>query len=109
MIKSPLLTLLACLGFFLLSNLGFAAPRPNIILILADDLGYADTGFNNSPTAKTPHLDRFVKSGVKLTDFRACPMCSPTRAGMLTGRWPLRFGMMRAVIPPWSKYGLPAE
>jgi arylsulfatase A-like enzyme len=82
-------------------------PKPNIVIIVADDLGYADTGFNNSKTAITPHLDRFAKSGVKLTDFRACPMCSPTRAGLLTGRWPLRFGMMRAVIPPWSKHGLP--
>lgn len=108
-IKSHLSNLVSCIGFLLLSNLGFAAARPNIILILADDLGYADTGFNNSATAKTPNLNRFVKSGVKLTDFRACPMCSPTRAGTLTGRWPLRFGMMRAVIPPWSKYGLPAD
>ncbi|MFT5108455.1 MAG: arylsulfatase B [Verrucomicrobiales bacterium] len=86
-----------------------AATPPNIVIILADDLGYADTGFNGSETAKTPHLDRFAKSGVVLADFRACPMCSPTRAGLLTGRWPIRFGMMRAVIPPWSKYGLPAK
>ena len=101
---------LLCLGFSLLTNLGFSAEeKPNIIIIVADDLGYADTGFNGSKTAITPHLDRFTRSGVKLTDFRACPMCSPTRAGLLTGRWPLRFGMMRAVIPPWSKYGLPTS
>jgi len=83
--------------------------KPNIVLIVADDLGYADTGFNGSKNAITPNLDRFAKSGVKLADFRACPMSSPTRAGLLTGRWPLRFGMMRAVIPPWSKYGLPLK
>ncbi len=59
-----------------------AAPKkPNILIIVADDLGYADTGFNGSKTAITPKLDSFVKSGIKLTDFRACPMCSPTRAG----------------------------
>ena len=83
--------------------------KPNILIIVADDLGYADTGFNGSDTAKTPNLDRFAESGVKLTDFRACPMCSPTRAGLMTGRWPIRFGMMRAVVPPWSKVGLPAS
>jgi len=109
MIKLHLPSLLPCLAFLISSLELLGAAKPNIILILADDLGYADTGFNNSPAARTPHLDAFVKDGVKLTDFRACPMCSPTRAGTLTGRWPLRFGMMRAVIPPWSKYGLPTE
>lgn len=83
--------------------------KPNILILVADDLGYGDTGFNGSKIAKTPNLDRFVKSGVNLTDFRACPMCSPTRAGLMTGRWPIRFGMMRAVVPPWSKAGLPAS
>ena len=97
------------LSFLLLSSLSTLQAKPNIILIVADDLGYADTGFNGSKTAITPNLDRLANTGVKLTDFRACPMCSPTRAGLLTGRWPIRFGMMRAVIPPWSTYGLPAK
>tara|TARA_B110000305_G_scaffold229028_1_gene279519 strand:+ start:1338 stop:1799 length:462 start_codon:yes stop_codon:yes gene_type:complete len=71
---------------FSLSSFTFAAEsaapkKPNILIIVADDLGYADTGFNGSKTAITPKLDSFVKSGIKLTDFRACPMCSPTRAG----------------------------
>jgi len=85
-----------------------AAP-PNILLIMADDLGYADVGFNGGKTIPTPNLDRLAATGVNLTDFRACPMCSPTRAGLLTGRWPARFGLMRAVITPWSPYGLPVE
>jgi arylsulfatase A-like enzyme len=85
-----------------------AAPRkPNILIIVADDLGFADVGFNGGKIIATPNLDRLAATGVRLTDFRACPMCSPTRAGMLTGRWPSRFGIMRAVVPPWSKYGLP--
>ncbi|MDE0860726.1 MAG: arylsulfatase [Akkermansiaceae bacterium] len=109
MLKPPLSILLLLLQSSCSLFAAQSSSPPNIVLILADDLGYADTGFNNSLTAKTPHLDRFVKSGVNLTDFRACPMCSPTRAGTLTGRWPLRFGMMRAVIPPWSKYGLPEK
>lgn len=86
-----------------------ADSQPNLLVILADDLGYADVGFNGGKTIATPNLDGLAASGVTLTDFRVCPMCSPTRAGLLTGRWPLRFGMMRAVIPPWSTYGLPSQ
>ena len=83
--------------------------RPNILLLVADDLGFADVGFNGGKVIATPNLDRLAATGVTLADFRACPMCSPTRAGLLTGRWPLRFGLMRAVVPPWSRYGIPAE
>jgi arylsulfatase B len=90
-------------------GVGAADAKPNILILVADDLGYADVGFNGGKVIATPNLDRLAASGMKLTDFRACPMCSPTRAGLLTGRWPLRFGMMRAVVPPWSKHGLPAE
>src|SRR5688500_16594606 len=83
--------------------------KPNILIIVADDLGYGDVGFNGGKTIATPNLDRLAGEGINLTDFRACPMCSPTRAGLLTGRWPARFGMMRGVVPPWSTYGLPPE
>jgi arylsulfatase B len=86
-----------------------AAERPpNIVLIVADDLGRADLGFAGSDI-RTPILDRFVASGVRLDRFYACPVCSPTRAGLMTGRWPIRYGIMRTVIPPWSSYGLPVE
>ncbi len=88
---------------------GAPASKPNILLILADDLGYADVGFNGGKTFATPNVDRLAATGINLTDFRACPMCSPTRAGLMTGRWPLRFGLMRAVVPPWSPHGLPAS
>jgi arylsulfatase A-like enzyme len=87
----------------------FTASKPNVLVIVADDLGYADVGFNGGKTIATPNLDRLAATGINLTDFRACPMCSPTRAGLLTGRWPLRFGIMRAVVTPWSRHGLPAE
>ncbi len=83
--------------------------KPNILLIVADDLGYADVGFNGGEVIKTPNLDRLAASGINLTDFRACPMCSPTRAGLMTGRWPIRYGLMRSVVPPWSTNGLPAS
>lgn len=85
------------------------AGKPNILIIVADDLGYADVGFTGSKVIRTPNLDRLAASGVQLTDFRVAPMCSPTRAGLLTGRWPLRFGIMRAVLPPWSTHGLPGQ
>lgn len=92
----------------LLPVLGRAeSARPNLLILLADDLGWADVGYNGGQDYRTPQLDRLAATGVKLTDFRACPMCSPTRAGLLTGRWPLRFGLMRAVVPPWSAHGLP--
>jgi arylsulfatase A-like enzyme len=96
-----------CLLIF--SCIARAADKPNILILLADDSGYADFGFNGSKIIKTPNLDRFAAQGIKLTDFRACPMCSPTRAGLMTGRYPIRFGMMKAVVPPWSKYGIPSE
>lgn len=84
-----------------------AADKPGILILVADDMGWGDSGFNGGKVIATPNLDRLAATGVNLTDFRACPMCSPTRAGLLTGRWPLRFGMMRAVVPPWSGHGLP--
>ena len=88
--------------------LGIRTPHPpNILILLADDLGYADVTFNGAKDIKTPNLQRLADTGVRLTNFRACPMCSPTRAGLMTGRWPLRYGLMKAVIPPWSKFGLP--
>ena len=85
-----------------------AEAKPNVVILLADDLGYADASFNGGKIP-TPHIDRIAKEGVRLERFYACPVCSPTRAGLLTGRWPLRMGIMRTVIPPWRKWGLPAE
>lgn len=86
-----------------------AANPPNIVILLADDLGYADVGFHGSDI-QTPHLDALASDGVRLENFYSCPMCSPTRAGLLTGRYPIRYGMMRAVIPPYRNFGLaPSE
>lgn len=92
----------------LLPAFSAAAPsKPNILLIVADDLGSADVGFNGGREIKTPNLDRLAATGVRLGRFYACPVCSPTRAGLMTGRWPIRYGLMRTVVPPWSRYGLP--
>ncbi len=80
-------------------------PSPNIIILLADDLGWNDVGYHGSKT-KTPHIDSLAQEGVELDRFYVCPVCSPTRAGLMTGRYPIRYGLMRAVIPPWRDFGL---
>jgi len=82
--------------------------KPNIVIIMADDLGWADVGYHGAKTS-TPNIDRLAKDGVRLENFHVCPLCSPTRAGLLTGRWPIRSGMGESVITPWRKYGLPTS
>ncbi len=86
-----------------------AAAKPNIVLLLADDLGWRDVSFHGGEIA-TPNIDRIAAEGVELTRFYVHPVCSPTRAGLITGRYPIRFGSMRAVYPPWREGGLdPSE
>lgn len=74
--------------------------------MVADDLGWADVGYHGAKTA-TPNIDRLSREGVRLSSFHAAPLCSPTRAGLLTGRWPIRYGMGDSVITPWRRWGLP--
>ncbi len=77
----------------------YAEDHPNIILMMADDLGYGDTGFNGNQIIKTPHLDQMAKDGVKLTHFYAGgPVCSPTRGTFLTGRHYFRYGIWSANV-----------
>lgn len=94
---------------FAASLTALAAPaHPNIVVILADDLGWGDVGFHAGRTA-TPHLDRLVRDGAELTQFYAQPLGTPTRAALLTGRMPIRFGLQYSTIRPWSPYGLPLD
>ncbi|HEX7846318.1 MAG TPA: arylsulfatase [Chitinophagaceae bacterium] len=86
------------------TNVPAQQKRPNIIVILADDLGWGDVGYHGSDI-KTPNIDKLAKEGIELTRFYTAPVCSPTRAGLLTGRYPDRFGL-RGVIPPWSTFGV---
>ena len=84
------------------------APRPNIVYILADDLGWKDAGFHGSDI-KTPNIDILAQGGARLEQFYAQPMCTPSRAALMTGRYPFRYGLQTAVIPSASKYGLATD
>src|SRR5262249_5030607 len=82
--------------------------KPNIVYIVADDLGWKDVGFHGSDI-KTPNLDKLAAGGIKLEQFYAEPMCTPTRAALMTGRYPFRYGLQTAVIPAGSTYGLATD
>lgn len=74
-----------------------AAQRPNVVLMMCDDLGWGDVGFNGNTTIKTPHLDAMAASGMKFSRFyAAAPVCSPTRGSCITGRHPYRYGVFYA-------------
>lgn len=81
---------------------------PNIVLIVADDLGWMDVGYH-APEIPTPNIDRLVREGVELERFYTAPICSPTRAGLLTGIYPIRFGLQRLSVKAWHERGLPPE
>lgn len=81
-----------------------AAP-PNILYIVADDLGWKDVGYHGSDI-RTPNIDKLASGGVRLEQFYAQPMCTPTRAALMTGRYPFRYGLQTAVIPSSHLYGL---
>ena len=81
-------------------------PRPNILLIVSDDVGYADIGIYGSRDIPTPNIDRLAQEGIRFTNaYVSGPYCSPTRAGLMTGRYPQRFGY--EFNPDGSDYGLP--
>ena len=90
-----------------------AAEKPNFVLIFCDDLGYGDLACFGNPTIRTPNLDRLAREGQKWTSFYVgASVCTPSRAALLTGRLPIRNGMMsakRRVLFPNSKGGIPAS
>src|SRR3954452_24310848 len=84
------------------------ARKPNILVILADDLGYADVGFHGCKDIPTPNLDALAASGVRFTNgYVSGPYCSPTRAGLLTGRYQEKFG--HEFNPGGGNQGLPVS
>ena len=83
------------LSLFLIANL-HCQEKPNMIVIMADDLGYADVGFNGSVEIMTPNIDRIAESGVAFTNaYTTYSVCGPSRAGFMTGRYQQRFGFER--------------
>jgi arylsulfatase A-like enzyme len=93
---------------FLAAPLALAAPPspPNVLILLADDLGWNDVGFHGGEI-RTPHIDRLASQGVRFERAYSCPVCSPTRSALMTGRSPMRLGVAYTVIRPWSRYGVP--
>ena len=82
-----------------------ASRPPNIVLILADDLGWSDVSFNGGEIA-TPNIDRIANENVRLDRFYVAPICTPTRTGLMTGHYPIRYGMMRGVVMAYHDFGL---
>jgi len=85
-----------------------ADSKPNIVYIVADDLGWKDVGFHGSDI-KTPNLDALAANGARLEQFYVEPMCTPSRAALMTGRYPFRYGLQTLVIPASGTYGLPTD
>jgi arylsulfatase A len=87
------------------ANQNLPGRKPNIVLILADDLGYGDLGcFNKGSQIPTPHLDQLARAGMRFTDAHApASVCSPTRYALLTGRYAWRTRLQRGVLGPWDK------
>lgn len=108
-----LIGLSAMLSAGIISRVSGADRPPNVVIIFCDDLGYGDLACFGSPNIRTPHLDRMAAEGQKWTSFYvASPVCTPSRAALMTGRYPVRNGMMsarRVVLFPNSGGGLPAK
>ena len=83
-----------------------AAKQPNIVHIVADDLGWKDVGFNGATDIRSPNIDKLASGGAKFTQFYTQSMCTPTRACLMTGRYPWRYGLQTIVIPGPAGYGL---
>ena len=87
-----------------------ASARPNVVLIITDDIGYGDFGVYGAQDVKTPNIDNLARHGVRLTDFYAAPQCTPTRAALITGRYQQRVQLERAMGSggAWDEQGLSA-
>jgi arylsulfatase A-like enzyme len=105
-----IVAILTFVGSTLLSSFPASADQqsPNIVFILIDDLAYGDCGFNGGTEIKTPNIDQLANSGAVLESHYVQPVCSPTRAAFLTGRYPTHTGVY-TVVRPHAKWGLPLQ
>ena len=106
--RIPIRRLVIFMAALMASSISVQADeRPNIVMIVADDLGRQDCGFMGGIEIKTPHLDHLARAGAILDAHYVLPVCSPTRAALMTGRYPMRHGLQVGVVRPWAQYGLP--
>ena len=100
----------AALAAFIAAAVSAAAGQqpPNVVYILSDDQGWKDVGYHGSDI-RTPNIDALAAGGARLEQFYAQPMCTPTRAALMTGRYPFRYGLQTAVILSSHTYGLPTD
>jgi arylsulfatase A-like enzyme len=112
--KSVWSLIAAAISFFSFAK---AKEKPNIVLIMADDLGWADVSYNQTAElraerddlARTPNIDRLCEQGLRFDRFYAQPICTPTRAALMTGRYSWRSGMASGVVLNHLEYGLPLD
>ena len=101
------LTLLLTAAFASGASAAPAEPmKPNIVHIVADDLGWKDVGFNGCTDIQTPNIDNLATTGAKFTQYYCQNICTPTRAALMTGRYPFRYGLQTIAIPGPATYGL---
>ena len=93
------------LPLILLGQYLHAQDKPNVLIFVADDIGWGDVGYHGG-NIETPTLDNLAKEGVELTHFYTTPICSPSRAALMTGRDPIRLGIAYNVILPWDNIGV---
>ena len=108
--RITLALVVGCLSALPAAAQSSAPARPNVILIVTDDVGYGDIGSYGAPDAKTPSIDSLARDGVRLTDFYAAPVCTPTRAALISGRYQQRFRLEHAIPgrTTGGETGLPA-
>jgi arylsulfatase A-like enzyme len=109
--RITLTLLVVCLSAVSAAAQTSAPPKPNVVLIVTDDVGYGDIGSYGAVDVKTPSIDSLAHDGVRLTDFYAAPQCTPTRAALISGRYQQRFRLEAALSgrkTPAGKTGLPA-
>ena len=105
--KHTWIRMTAAIGL-LLATTAYAASAPNIVYILSDDQGFKDVGYHGSPIS-TPNLDALAQGGARLEQFYAQQMCTPSRAALMTGRYPFRYGLQTIALPSGATYGLATD